>query len=65
MSSRITEKQLEVLRLAKDESVWSKMSGSRNGGRARTVNTLRRLKYLDWQNKLTVEGMRILEDQSR
>lgn len=62
---RVTEKQLEVLRLAKDGDVYDDPRGGRNGGLARIVNTLRNAGYLDQGARLTIEGMRVLQENSQ
>lgn len=63
--ARITERQLEVLRVAKDGDPYTDTRGGRNGGLTRTINSLQREGWLDWQNRLTVEGGRILQENGQ
>ena len=59
---KLTAQQMTVLRLAEAGNVWAHMDASRNGGRGRTVSSLRALDLIDWKHCLTGKGRLALKN---
>lgn len=60
LTAKLTEMQIVVLRLAKTSNVWN--GAPAGGGRAATVNSLKRLGLLNVVNRLTPQGEAMLEE---
>lgn len=70
MTARVTERQLAVLRLAKDgRSLYADVEPGGKPGRSNTISTMIRNGLLGRRANMSIgvtsDGLRVLEDQSR